>query len=179
MRALLLYDIPHSQTWHDYEQKMKINLKAWVISTLPYLAAFFRCIELITPTQCPLYWFSLHCWLPLAHTTLALFVWLMFYFVQCLTRLPSIQLTVCRWLWTRKTWSRCKGRKRRWWRSHTQAHHKHFPEIKTISQPHLTKMLQPDLKKCICAMREQYNLHKHWIRKFWFWFRISKPHFFS
>ena len=100
-------------------------------------------------------------------------------YVQCLTRLPSIQLTVCRWLWTRKTWSRCKGRKRRWWRSHTQDRHKHFPEIKTISQPHLTKMLQPDLKKCICAMPEQYNLHKHWIRKFWFWFRISKPHFFS
>ena len=68
----------------------------------------------------------------------ALFVWLMIYFVQCFTRLPSIQLTVCRWLWTRKIWSHCRGRKRRWWRSHTQARHKHFPEIKTMSQPHLT-----------------------------------------
>ena len=49
-KILLQYDLPHSHTSNDYEQKMKVNLKAWVTSGLPYLAAFFRCIELITPT---------------------------------------------------------------------------------------------------------------------------------
>ena len=79
-------------------------------------------------------------------------------FIQCLTRLPSIRLTGCRRFWTRRTWSHCRGRKRRWWRSHTQARHKHFPEIKTMSQPHLRKKWQPDLKKMhlCCAWPIQF-----------------------
>ena len=176
MRALLQYDIPHSHRSHDYEQKMKINLKAWVISALPYLAAFFRCIELITPTQCPLYWFSLHCWLPLAHTTLALFVWLMFNAWHVFP--PSDSPFVGGFELEKLDHVVEDGK---------DDDDDHIPKTvtntslksKLWAKPILEK-LQPYKKEIhICAVRDPYNLQKHWIRKLWFWFRISMPHLFS